>query len=156
MLLHMTTKPTRFQYFLAESWLVLIWQWGWPVLITVWTFASVGLPLSALSDMRSIAGVLILGAIAFALGFFLAVPTGWVILGVYFYSRGIKNGAPYEPGDLVRVLAGPFRDTIAPVYAKWKDFAVRVDLGPSAKQTGADCFCWYQIMRADTDEQNDA
>jgi transcription antitermination factor NusG len=52
------------------------------------------------------------------------------VLGPIYYEQGLKNGAPYLPGDSVRILVGRHAGRVATVYQIWPERGqVRVDLG---------------------------
>ena len=82
-------------------------------------------------------------------GFLVAILFGWFVLGPYYMIRAKINGAPFEVGDRVRILAGPHRDRIATVYEVWESREqVRVELGEAAKVAVTDLFSEIAVCQA--------
>jgi ABC-type transport system involved in multi-copper enzyme maturation permease subunit len=148
--------PTRAHYFFASSILMSCWLCAWPTIFVVWVTISIPTSFASFFDVRFLFFYICSIVIAVPLGLFAAVLSGFFILGPILYDRGLKNGGPFIPGDLVRVLTGDYKDTIARVYQRWQHDSVRVDLGEDAKLNYKDVFGPYQLLRTDTDEQNDA
>jgi hypothetical protein len=71
------------------------------------------------------------------------------ILGPIYYEQGLRNGAPYHPGDSVRILVGRHAGQVATVYQIWPERGqVRVDLGEEARERTSDVFGYVAVMRA--------
>lgn len=112
---------------------------GWPLLVsaTRWT------------DPLLFCGWILLAAL---LGLFVGLLVGWPIIGPLYYDRSRKNGEPFQRGDMVQILVGPYSDRIAPVTDAFDiaSFAgghrVRVDLGADAKGCG-NVFRSHQVLR---------
>lgn len=81
------------------------------------------------------------------LGFFLALPVGWIVIGPLCRIQAWRNGAPFEPGDCVRVLVGPYRGRITCVRELWQGDRLRVALGPEADHAFKDIFSPTQLLR---------
>ncbi len=91
-------------------------------------------------------------------GFISAIITGASagVLISYFVLRGLNyiitrmNGAPFQKGDTVQVLAGKYQGQTGKVYEEWKDRKqVRVDLGEQAKKNLKDIFSFNEICRSE-------
>jgi hypothetical protein len=93
-------------------------------------------------------------AIAFITGWFVAIIPAWLFFGPILFGQGQKNGGPFEPGDTVYIIAGQRSGNTAKVYARWQHETVRVDLGGNAKSNYTDIFAAYQLLRVNADNQN--
>ena len=82
-----------------------------------------------------------------------AAPLGWILGAIFlwpvFFAVGSKvNGAPFEEGDLVRILVGPHRGEVVRVYEVWEERnQVCVDLGGRAKTEATDVFNYTEVCR---------
>ena len=89
----------------------------------------------------------------FVLAIFLALPFGWMLGAFVLWPcvgiiAGKINGAPFHPGDLVRILRGPYRDRVAEVDKLWPErLQVRVRLDEKQKQIGTDVFGYHEVCR---------
>ena len=89
----------------------------------------------------------------FVLAIFLALPFGWMLGAFILWPcvgiiAGKLNGAPFHPGDLVRILRGPYRDRVAEVYKLWPErLQVRVRLDEKRKQDVTDVFGYHEVCR---------
>jgi hypothetical protein len=140
--------PSRAQYFFARPWLTNAWRISVPLACIVIAVASAGMSSDAFGEWLSL--LLLLGIVLLAalLGYFLAFLLGWLVLGPLYCARGLKNGAPFREGDLVRVLAGAHRDRVVRVYEVWESGdQVRVALGDKERKDATDVFAPYQICR---------
>lgn len=154
-------KPTWAHYFFAQEWPARIWMSMFP--ISFGTIAAI-LGWLTLEFLRSWTEVLLFAAyvgLVAALGWFVGILVGWFVLGPLYFDRSIKNGEPFQPGDLVHILVGPYRDRIARVYSTFEvgSFAgahrVRVELGERKKDDWKDVFSSYQILRISTPNRGD-
>ncbi len=75
-----------------------------------------------------------------------AALVGWLVLGPIYYGRTIANGGPFQIGDTVQVISGPFKDRVARVYDSWRENAVCVELGEEAKAAYRDVFGGHQLL----------
>ena len=66
------------------------------------------------------------------------------------------GGGPFKVGDTVRVVTGRYRGVVARVYSTWQGGALRVDLNEQAKESYADIFAGYQLLRAEAGPGLDA
>ena len=89
--------------------------------------------------------------IAFLLGWIASVPAAWVLFGPILMAQGEQNGGPFQPGDRVRIIAGPFCGRVAQVDTHWQHETVRVDLGDEPRRKYQDIFAAYQLLREETD-----
>jgi len=69
--------------------------------------------------------------------------------GPIFAWRGQVNGGPFEVGDVVQVLAGPYRGKITTVYSSWQGGSVRVRLGAKEEESFKDVFGSVELLRED-------
>jgi hypothetical protein len=143
-------KPTRLHYFFASDFppnLVggaLLWWLVAVVVRMIYRFA-----ISPLRDWMEFMWLIIMILIVFPAG-----ACGILLFLLFFVApiyhwRAAKNGAPFRPGDRVRILVGPYRDRVAQVYAEWRYNQVRVDLGELEKALHRDHFAPYQLLRDD-------
>lgn len=101
------------------------------------TFASVGaFAIYAAGAIASLFAIL-LGALIFSM--LLVTPIYWF--------RAARNGAPFHPGDEVRILTGRERGRVVRVYSNAQGNSVRVDLGEDAKARFKDIYGAHQVMR---------
>ena len=134
------------QRFFVQDWPARLWFLIVPLAIPicVWWLVRPWLVESWLNWVI-FAGVLLL---AWVVGRFGAIIPGWIILGPLYFDRGLKNGAPYIEGDVVRILSGRYRNREVRVWAIWADRnEVRVELGDEARNKVDDVFGYYQVCR---------
>lgn len=137
------------QKLLASDWLPRLWTLGVSVAVTGWTLLEIDPGSEVWSDLAATARVLLSCAIAFLLGSIASVPVGWVLFGPLLMAQGEENGGPFQPGDHVRIIAGPFRGRVAQVYSSWQHETVRVDLGDEPRRKYQDIFAAYQLLRVE-------
>jgi hypothetical protein len=70
-----------------------------------------------------------------------------VVVCFLYDARGCINGGPFQPGDRVRILAGPHRDRVTRVYVWWMCGSLRVELGEEEKASNRDIFTACQLLR---------
>jgi hypothetical protein len=90
--------------------------------------------------------------LAATLGFIMGTLLLWPVLGTFI---GKVNGSPFDDGDWVRILIGPYRDLFACVYDAdvWRGRGqLRVRLGEEAGRGCADVFSIIQVRREDPKE----
>lgn len=145
-------KPSPIHYFVANEWPSKIWLVAFPTGFVVWV-VHLCWPLllqpTTWTDPLLFVGCCLLAAL---LGYFVSIPFGWPILGPMYYSRSLRNGEPFQHGDMVQILTGPFRDRVVRVLnsfdiAEWAGaHRIRVDLGTETKDD-ENVFRSIQIMR---------
>lgn len=141
-------KPTRVQYFFAaDGPLKVVCCVGIGLLLGGTIVACE--PAAAIS-----AGpwntLLFLAALVLAvlLGFVGSTIATLPILGPMYWAQGLRNGAPYEPGDVVLILVGPHRGTVTGVWDVWPSRnQIRLDLGDEAREKVVDVFCYTEVLR---------
>ena len=143
-----TVKPSRMQYIFARDWpkkayfilaaLLGIWaainhcQPSW-VVFSDWQYA--------LLFIFSI-------VVAPVFTYYVSLTCAWLVLGPMYRLRAKLNGAPFLAGDRVRILAGPHRDCVVPIYAvRGERGQVCVELPVRAKSEENDVFFFTQICR---------
>lgn len=62
------------------------------------------------------------------LGFYLALPCGFLVLGPLYRVQERRNGGPFKPGDWVRILVGAHRGKSGIVQADLQQYGLRVAL----------------------------
>ena len=122
-----------------------------------WGIAVVGVPIGYLGIWLDVAPLMWIGVILASPLFVTVLPFSLFLLlasitlpvWLPFYKLAAKlHGAPFQPGDWVRILRGQYRNQIVRVYDVWSDRdQVRVDLGEKAKQDVTDVFSLLQIRR---------
>lgn len=81
------------------------------------------------------------------LGFYLALPCGFFVLGPLYWFQERRNGGPFKPGDRVQILAGPHKGKVTTVRAFWQNKQLCVELGCQTKSEFADIFTPTQLLR---------
>lgn len=140
-------KPNKLQYLFAQSDPMKVCLTAGPILCAVYVLRAIEPSLDMMKDFMTI--LLLVGVVL------LSLPLGWFgaililafLFGPIYYDQGLRNGAPFHPGDHVRILAGPHRDRIVRVYSYWQGDSVRVELGEEEKNNYSDVFSPYQLMR---------
>jgi len=139
---------TRCQILFAKNRPFEAWLLFGSVLGAVLTGLACELSFSALEHWwfsALLAGSISVGSVA---GFFCALVSTPFFLSPLYHLRAIRNGAPFEQGDDVRVLTGPYRDVIGRVYGVWKDRGqLRIDLSKEARRSFEDVFSFVQVSR---------
>jgi len=91
------------------------------------------------------------------LGYFIGMIACWPLLRV-ICSR--QNGAPLRSGDRVMILSGPHKGGVAKVreiivgQGGWE--LARLDLGQEGKESAADVFDEYSLLKIAKGERDDA
>jgi hypothetical protein len=145
-------KPTRVQNWFAQDWPLKIWLTVIPALTVAAAVWACGPSLAVLGDWTTAVRLAAVVILALPLGWFAAILVGWFVLGPLYYDQGLKNGAPFQPGDRVRILIAPHRDRLARVYSLWQGACVRVELGEEEKETFQDIFSPTQLLREPSPE----
>ena len=145
-------KPTSVQYLFAQDWPLKVWRTVIPLLCVAAVVTACEPTPTLFTEWESALWFGCALLLALPLGWFAAILVGWFVLGPLYYGRGLDNGAPFQPGDRVRILVGPHRDRIACVYARWQGDSVRVGLGEKEKEDWRDVFCSTQLLREESVE----
>ncbi len=149
-----TMKPSRMQYWFAQGWPGRTWFTVIPLLLVLAAVRACEPTPALLLNWRCLLQFVGLVLLSLLLAFFSAILVGWPILGPIYYDRGLKNGAPFHEGDLVRISAGPHRDRIVGVCELWASRdQVRVELGEKEKEEVKDVLSFTQICREQDAEQ---
>ena len=141
-------KPTYTQYIFAMD---------WPLKAFLGLAALLGVVVAVITCQPSMAmfhdwQYLLLFIVCIVgtpiLFFFAAAPIAAIVLFPLYQIRAHRNGAPFQIGDQVRILAGPHRDRLVQVYAVWEErHQVRVELDGPAKAEFKDVFGYNEICR---------
>jgi hypothetical protein len=141
-------KPSRIQYVLAENLPAKACRWLLAALLVglVIKICQPSRPL--FDDGLYLSLFLICLSLAPVLGFFLSLPLAWIVGEPLDQYVTRLNGAPFQPGDRIRILVGPHRDCVVRVYDVWDSRSlVRVELGRSSGRTAEDIYSFTQICR---------
>jgi hypothetical protein len=141
--------PTSRQRLWANEWPLRVWMFGGPLIAAGMTIRSFGPYRYVFAHPLQGGLAIVAGMLAFAAAWFAALLLGWPLFGPQLYHQGLKNGGPFQVGDLVQVLSGPNAGRIGRVYALWQQETVRVELGSDAEARYADIFSAYQLLRVD-------
>ena len=141
-------EPTRKQRFYAANWPGRIWLSAGVLVGMVGLAVLYGPAAGPLSQPSNVAWLLYYLALAGLLGLFTAGFFGIFVLGPLYYGQSIENGAPYQPGDHVRILTGPHRDQVVEVYEVWEERGqIRVRLGDREARDCTDVFGLVEVCR---------
>jgi hypothetical protein len=144
------------QRFFADNWPIRLWLAVVPLAAPAavcWFADPLPWALAHWLNAALFAGLL---ALAWCAGWFAALVPGWFVLAPLYFSRGLSNGAPYQVGDCVRVLARRQRGRVARVYEVWGERdQVRVELGEEARARFEDVFSYHEVCR-ETETPNPA
>ncbi len=127
-------KPSRLQYFFGH---------GLKVSTSVGAIALTAVVVISIGNISIWTVIAVLPAL----------PLGWIlgalILWPMVFTIGSRfNGAPFNDGDMVHVLVGPYRDQVGRVYEMWPSRnQLRVDLGEQAEQDVTDVFVYNEVCR---------
>ena len=75
--------------------------------------------------------------------FLIALP---IVLGPFNREQCRQNGEPFQVGDYVQIIKGPWTGEIVPVIELWQLGQPRVDLGPEAARDFSDIFSPLDII----------
>jgi hypothetical protein len=146
-------RPTLAQRFFASDLPLRIVLLGASVALMASTAATL-FPSLELRPAAVAAFVFYLAA-AGLLGLLLALLGLFFFIGPFYHARGLRNGAPYRPGDHVMILAGRHRGRVVPVYAVWEERQqVRVELGDGEREAVEDVFSHVTVLRQSPPDKN--
>jgi hypothetical protein len=139
-------KPTLAQRVIASGLPEKVVTLGGGIALMAATAATL-LPVLELR-LAAIAAFVFYVVVAGLLGVLLAAFAAAFLLGPVYNARAAENGAPYQSGDWVMILAGPHRGRVARVYEVWESRQqVRVDLGDEARGKFEDLFNYVAVLR---------
>jgi hypothetical protein len=140
-------SPTVVQRLFAHDWPMRITLVAGAIGMMAWT-APVVFP-ALRSSFLGMVWFLCLMIVAGLLGLIVAgILGGMFFLGPLYHWRAAKNGAPYQVGDTVLILAGAHRDRVARVYEVWSERGqVRVELGEEERRAVTDVFSYVAVCR---------
>jgi hypothetical protein len=138
-------RPTLAQRFFASPWPPCLWFILVPILFAAALLADTR--TTDFTSWRALLPTIGLAIGALIAGLLIAAVTGWWILGPLYYSRALKNGGPFVPGDTVYIISGPHKGTITGIYSTWQGDTIRADLGPQAKDKFKDIFSAADLLR---------
>lgn len=150
----MTASPVR--YVFARDWPLKAYLGLGAGLCLVGAIYACQPSLPMFRDWRYVLLFVASAVIAPVLGFVLALPFAWIVIGPLYRFQAWRNGAPFRPGDCVRVLVGPYHGRITRVRERWQGGSLRVELGPEADKAFKDVFSPTQLLRETTAEPDAA
>jgi hypothetical protein len=138
--------PSRLRYFIAEGRLIHVYLLG-PLILGVWIPIAACRPSTAMfhdwSFLLLFLFVLVLAPVFLV---FVALPYAWFVLWPLYFLASRWNGAPFHPGDRVRILSRPYRDHIVEVLEVINDrHKVRVLL--DEKKGTKEIFSFTEVCR---------
>ncbi len=127
---------------------------GAPLFFTCLVACLLARVYAPLSDFWNLLQLVFYVIVALLLSFLLALVAGTFLAGIFwpllrplYKARCAKNGAPFQVGDHVRILAGRHKDRVVKVYDTWSGDSVRVDLGENERKDFKDIFDPIQLLR---------
>jgi hypothetical protein len=136
------------QYIFARDWPMKLFLWLVPVLAAVGALGACQPTAAMFRDWRYVTLLIVCVLLAIILGFFLSLPLAWILLSPSYHAQGLRNGAPFHPGDRVRILAGPHRGRIVEVREVWAFRSqIRVEIDAKATEDATDEFSPTEICR---------
>lgn len=102
--------------------------------------------LELFKDWQYVLLLIVAVVIAPVLGFYLALPCEFLVLGPLYRVQERRNGGPFKPGDRVRILVGPHRGKVTTVRKSWQGGRLCVDLGCQAETEFSDIFAPTQLL----------
>jgi hypothetical protein len=141
-------KPSLMHYFFAQDWPLKIWLVGFSLFCAITAGNACEPSFALLRDWHFL--ILFISAILVAptLGFFLALPLAWIVIGPFYHFRAKLNGAPFHVGDHVQILVGSHRGKVARIYSTWQGDTFRVELGSDAEKSYKDIFSPTKVLRS--------
>jgi hypothetical protein len=131
---------------------------GIPVLLAYATLRIFTQAFEPLSEWWNLARCVFYVIIALFLGFLIGIVAAGIMapfLQLFLDLCGRANGAPFQKGDRVRVLVGPYRDQILRVLRTSARDSVEIVFGNEEKPDDIRSYCPWQLVRA-TETDSDA
>jgi hypothetical protein len=137
-------KPSNLQYILAYGFELSAYIPA-IVFLAVWVLVNLYRALDLLTNPSELLWFFYIALVAVAGGWVLG---GLIIWRFVFFVACKFNGAPFHDGDWVRILRGPHRGRIVPVYEVCKSrHQIRVGLGGQERKEIKDVFMYNQVSR---------
>ena len=143
-----TSPPTFRQWLIASDLLPSVWTWGCGLGLPVLVYREIA---PGVFDWYSGALTVVCLVVASLLGFVIALPSAWIMLGPIYMEQAERNGAPYEIGDEVEILCGSRKGEVARVD-KLTQHGVQLELGEEARQAYNDIYAPSQVRRVPTSD----
>ena len=105
-------------------------------------------------DWRSILSFTVVVVISPAIGFFLGILFGALLLPPMYALRERLNGGPFKVGDSVQILIGPHKGMITQVVSPWQGRSYRVKLDKESEKSFKDIFGADQLIKEMNAEQS--
>lgn len=105
------------------------------------------------TDWRSFMSFTVVVIVSPAIGFFLGILFGSLLLPPMYVLRERLNGGPFKVGDSVQILVGPHKGMITKVVRPWQGRSYRVKLDKESEKSFKDVFCADQLIKEMNAEQ---
>jgi len=139
-------KPNRIQYIFAKDYPLAAWFLAFALFSAALVIKECQPSTAVFLDLPYLLLFLFSLLLAPVLGFFLSLPFAWVLVRPLYDFRARLNGAPFYPGDRVRILVGPHCGRVANIYQVWDIRGqVRVELDEQSKKEMKDVFSFTQV-----------
>jgi hypothetical protein len=140
-------RPTRFQYFVAQRWPINYLLGGVTSLLVFVVVAQCNVPAMIKGDWRDLPWLVVVLVLVIPTCFLCATVGTAFILSPFYDWRAWCNGAPFQPGDYVRILVGPHRDRVCRVVGNYLWNCVQVDLGAVESKGFDNVLMPYEVIR---------
>ncbi|MGZ7078834.1 MAG: hypothetical protein ACXVJT_05410 [Thermoanaerobaculia bacterium] len=137
-------SPVR--WFIAENWPLRIWMVGAAVVWVQYLRWAVNPSRELFGDWRFFLSFAAITIASFGVAILSACLLAALLLGPFYRFQAHLNGAPFEPGDEVRILSGKERGRVTRVYSLWQGGTVRVEISESAKSSFKDIYGGHQLL----------
>jgi hypothetical protein len=140
------------QRFVAEDWPFKIWFalvagiWLLVNVLYLWPYAS------PINDLWAVLLFVSTSAVSCIIMFGIDLILGSLLLSPIYMFQATRNGAPFEPGDVVCILAGRAKGRSVKVYSTWQGNSVRVELGDAERESFQDIYGAHQLQRVWIDQ----
>jgi len=147
-------KPTAVQKFFANDWPLKIWLTFGAFAALFWAITACEPSWAILADRISLVVLVAIVIMSPVLGLFVAAILGAFFLPPIFRLMVHLNGGPFELGDTVQVISGPYSDHISQVYAFGQGDSICIHLDEGKNKAWNDTFSPWQVLKIKDAEQN--
>jgi hypothetical protein len=142
-------RPTKFQYFVAQHWPRNYLLGGVTSLLVFVVVEQCNVPAAIFGGWRDLPWLIVVLVLVIPTCYFCAVlGTGFLLSPFYGWWERC-NGAPFQPGDYVRILVGPHRDRVCRVVGNYLWNCVQVDFEAAESKNFQNVFMPYEVLRED-------
>lgn len=129
-----------------------LWLGGWTLGVAAVAISATDPSRAMFSDWRWLLSFGVVVIVSPALGFFVGIFAGSVILPPVYALRERLNGGPFKVGDSVQILVGLHRGEITKVVSPWQGRSYRVKLDEESEKTFKDIFGADQLIKEEDAE----